>query len=72
MQTIQDQIQQRLSLLPETMLSEVLLFIDFLLSRLKPKPEQSLLELAGTLPAEDAAQIQQALQDCEQINLNEW
>lgn len=35
MQNTQDKINQRLSLLPETMLQDVLLFIDFLLSRLK-------------------------------------
>jgi hypothetical protein len=37
MQTTHEQIRQRLSLLPETMLQDVLLFIDFLLSRLKTK-----------------------------------
>jgi hypothetical protein len=37
MQTTHEQIRQRLSLLPETMLQDVLLFIDFLLSRLKIK-----------------------------------
>ncbi len=34
MQTTQDQIRERLRLLPEAHLQEVLLFVDFLLSRL--------------------------------------
>ena len=34
MQTTQDQILERLALLPETRLQEVLLFVDFLVSRL--------------------------------------
>lgn len=34
MQTTQDQIRERLALLPETRLQEVLLFVDFLVSRL--------------------------------------
>lgn len=38
MQTTQDQIHQRLKLLPEPILREVLLFIDFLLSRLNISP----------------------------------
>jgi hypothetical protein len=38
MQTTQGQIHQRLKRLPDTMLREVLLFIDFLLSRLNRSP----------------------------------
>ena len=34
MQTTQDQIRERLALLPETRLQEVLLFVNFLVSRL--------------------------------------
>ena len=67
MQTTQDKIQQRLHLLPETMLEEVLLFIDFLLSRLTVAKKPSLFDLAGTLTPEDAAQMQQALEDCSQV-----
>lgn len=36
MNTTQEQILERLQLLPESMLPEVLLFVDFLLSRLQP------------------------------------
>jgi hypothetical protein len=36
MNTIQEQLLERLKLLPETMLRDVLLFVDFLLSRLSP------------------------------------
>lgn len=39
MHTTQEQILERLKLLPESMLKEVLLFVDFLLSRLK-RPTQ--------------------------------
>jgi hypothetical protein len=35
MHTTQDQILERLKLLPENMLREVLLFVDFLVSRLR-------------------------------------
>ncbi|MEM9219142.1 MAG: hypothetical protein AAGD25_33010 [Cyanobacteria bacterium P01_F01_bin.150] len=43
MQTTQDQIRERLALLPETRLQEVLLFVDFLISRLglSPQPQKS-------------------------------
>jgi hypothetical protein len=36
MNTIQEQLLERLKLLPDTMLRDVLLFVDFLLSRLSP------------------------------------
>lgn len=43
MQTTQEQIRERLALLPETRLQEVLLFVDFLVSRLRlpTQPQKS-------------------------------
>lgn len=38
-----------------------------------PEPQTyALLDLAGSLPPEDAAQMQQAVEDCNQVDINEW
>jgi hypothetical protein len=38
-----------------------------------PLARQELLRLAGSLPAEDAAQMRAAVEEaCEQVNANEW
>jgi len=38
-----------------------------------PPARRELLRLAGSLPAEDAAQMRAAVEEaCEQVNANEW
>ncbi|MGB3237145.1 MAG: hypothetical protein WBB29_02545 [Geitlerinemataceae cyanobacterium] len=71
-----DRILERLDRLPETMLGEILQFIDSLINYL-PRPLGIpgivLKDLAGSLPPEDAMEMRQAIEnDCARIDFDEW
>ena len=76
MQSTRDRILERLDRLPETMLNEILQFIDSLVNQLphvQGIPGKLLLDLAGSLPAEDASEMRQAIEnDCSQVDFDEW
>jgi hypothetical protein len=63
MHTTQAQILERLKLLPESMLKEVLLFVDFLLSRLK-RPTSAFAEALSQF----RAQVEAEGSDVEEID----
>jgi hypothetical protein len=76
MQSTRDRILEHLDRLPETMLDEILQFIDALSSGL-PHPQgipgKLLQDLAGSLPSEDASEMRQAIEnDCGQVDFDEW
>lgn len=67
-----DRILERLDRLPETMLGEILQFIDSLINYL-PRPLGIpgivLKDLAGSLPPEDAIEMRNAVKDdCSQVD----
>jgi hypothetical protein len=76
MTSTRDRILERIDRLPETMLDEILQFIDSLVNRLPPVqgiPGKLLLDLAGSLPSEDASEMRQAIEnDCGQVDFDEW
>ena len=76
MPSTRDRILQRLDRLPETMLDEILQFIDSLVSRLSPVqgiPGKLLQDLAGSLLSEDAIAMRQAIaNDCSHVDFDEW
>ncbi|NET09492.1 MAG: hypothetical protein F6K09_31060 [Merismopedia sp. SIO2A8] len=71
MQTTQDRIRERLALLPETRLQEVLLFVDFLVSRLglpiQPQPSPSFSNALQTF----RLQVENEGSDLEEVDFFE-
>ena len=71
MQTTQDQIRERLALLPETRLQEVLLFVDFLVSRLGlPTQPQKVPSLSNALQT-FRLQVENEGSDLEEVDFFE-
>jgi hypothetical protein len=71
---IQNELLQQVDRLPIDRQREVLAFVSNLVkSSATVKPPRHFLELAGTLPAEDAREMLQAIEEgCEQVDANGW
>lgn len=77
MQSIQDKIAEKLQLLPEADLNQVLNFVESLaLGTIKEPvgvPGSQLLRFAGTIANEDLELMAQVIEnDCGKADLGEW
>lgn len=71
---IKSRVIEKLDSLPEHLQREVLAFVEALQTLERPGvPGKQLLDFAGVVSSQDAALIQQAIDDgCEQVDANEW
>ena len=77
MQSIQDKIVEKLQLLPEADLNQVLNFVESLAQGTTKEPMgvpgSQLLSFAGTIATEDLELMAQAIEDdCGKVDLGEW
>ena len=73
-QVLIERVTHQLEMLPDDVIDRVLEFITTLKSRaVKGTPGIKLMKFAGTIRAEDAEQMMQAIeQDCRRVDINEW
>lgn len=76
-QTTRTKILEKLQLLPDSALDQVLNFVEFLTQKSTEQPVgvpgQQLLLFAGTISSEDLVQMAQAIEtDCGRVDLSEW
>lgn len=71
MLTLKEQIVNVVSRLSDQQQQEVL---DFVMKLERPKgvPARSLLKFAGRIPLDEVERMEAAIQDFEEIDLNEW
>ncbi len=69
-----EEIVKKVRKLPNNLQRQVLIFIDALeVSNMRGRPGKELLRIAGSISPEDAAKIEQAIEEgCEQVDLDEW
>lgn len=69
---IQQSILQALGRMSLGQQIKLLEFINSISGPAKPEKTQNILQFAGIFDATDTAEFEAALQDCEQIDHNEW
>ena len=69
-----EEIVKKVRKLPNNLQRQVLIFVDALeASNMRGRPGKELLHLAGSISPEDAAKIEQAIEEgCEQVDIDEW
>ncbi|MBW4593200.1 MAG: DUF2281 domain-containing protein [Brasilonema angustatum HA4187-MV1] len=77
MQSIQDKIIEKLQLLPEATLNQVLDYVESLAQRTTKEPVgvpgKQLLRFAGTIPSQELELMVQAIDaDCGKVDIDEW
>ncbi|NJM72296.1 MAG: hypothetical protein HC862_20150 [Scytonema sp. RU_4_4] len=77
MQSIQDKIIEKLQLLPEATLNQVLDYVESLAQgttkELLGVPGKQLLRFAGTIPSQELELMTQAIEaDCGKVDIDEW
>ncbi|MGH8001126.1 MAG: hypothetical protein ACREPR_17290 [Brasilonema sp.] len=77
MQSIQEKIIQKLKLLPEATLNQVLFYIESLAQGTATEPigvsGEKLLRFAGTIASEDLENMAYAIEtDCSKVDIDEW
>ena len=72
--SIVTQVVERLSLLPDSLQRRVLEYVQALDASIQQDvPGAQLLQFAGTIPMDDLAAMQAAIEaGCEQVDVNEW
>ena len=72
--SIIEQVVQQLNTMPQSLQQQVLQFACRIGQiSIKGTPGQQLLKLAGSIPSDDLAVMQDSIrQDCEQVDLDEW
>jgi hypothetical protein len=67
------ELRKHLETLPYAQQQQVLNFARALaLAQPRGVPGSRLLPFAGTIPSDDLAQMQRAVEDCERVSLDEW
>ena len=72
--SIIDQVVEQLSYMPQSSQQQVLQFARMLSNtKIQGTPGQKLLRFADSIPSEDLALMQNAIeQDCELVDFDEW
>jgi hypothetical protein len=68
-----DEVVEELKVMPQHLQWQVLEFVRSLVkTEIRGTPGQQLLRFAGSIPLDDLHLMRESIEDCEQVDVDEW